>query len=174
MKPLIIDCSPRVNGNSDIIADIISHSRDVDIIRLRDYEYRPCIGCESCSKTGKCIYNDKATEILHDIELRDKVIFVAPVYFYNFNAHAKALIDRAQYKWASRNGVKNLKIYLISCGGQTFADNFDSMVKTLKCFALTMEGKYSGGLFFPGVDGKGEIDTEYNRKKISDFIDEML
>lgn len=169
MKPLIIDCSPREGGNCDSILQIIKANFDVDSYVLREYDYMPCNGCGCCDKSGKCRCSDYATTILKDMEGRDKIIFVAPVYFYSFDAHTKALIDRTQYKWNVTNKSNDKKIYLIAVGGQNFEYNFEPMIKTLKSFAITFGGKYLEGLFFRGIEDKNTFPKKENVEQIIDF-----
>ena len=63
MKVLIINGSPRANGNTaaalDEMKKIFSvegiESVDVHVGRL---ELHSCVACMSCMKTGKCVFDD--------------------------------------------------------------------------------------------------------------------
>ena len=159
-KILLINCSPRVGGNSDIIEEhLTSTFDDVESIRLRDYDYYPCNGCDGCKEIGECIHNDDASMLYKDILDREIILFVAPVYFFGFDGHTKSFIDRAQFMWSRLlcETKRNRKSYLIAVGGQNSFDGIDSMEKTLKCLGITMGAEYQEGRYFGKVDSKGDI-----------------
>lgn len=63
MKVLIINGSPRVNGNTSIAIEEMAktfHAEDVetDIIKIGNKDVRGCIACGQCARTGKCVFND--------------------------------------------------------------------------------------------------------------------
>jgi len=170
VSTLVINCSPRANGNSDCITKYVRCDIDCEVIYLRDFEYSSCVGCDRCIKSGECVINDDANELMRRVKLADKVVFIAPVHFFGFGGHAKSFIDRAQALWNKRSGTRDKRIYLIAVGGQNFDDNFEPMVRTLRCFSMALGGKYCGGLFFKNVDKRGEIDTRENEEKVREFI----
>lgn len=169
MSALIINCSPRENGNSDAITDYVLKEIVAETVYLREFDYSACRGCDSCLKSGVCVIRDGAADIMEKVKAYDTVIFISPVHFFGFGGHAKSFIDRAQALWNIRSGKRDKKIYLIAVGGQNFDDNFEPMIRTLKCFSLAVGGKYCGGLFFGNTDKKGEIRSEDNEKKIREF-----
>lgn len=170
MSALIINCSPRENGNSDAITDYVLKDIVAEVVYLRDFNYSACIGCDNCIESGACVIRDDATDIMEKVKVSDTVIFIAPVHFFGFGGHAKSFIDRAQALWNTRNGNRDKRIYLIAVGGQNFDDNFEPMIRTLKCFSLAVGGKYCGGLFFKNTDKKGAVCSEDNEKSIREFI----
>ena len=171
MRPLVIDCSPRVGGNSDIIVSHIGALFDVDIVYMRELEYAFCNGCETCTETHRCVHDDSATALYENILERDTVIFVSPVYFYSFDGHTKGFIDRAQYLWSREKSMDRTRsLYLIGVGGQDFEDNFTPMERTMTCLAYTLGARYKGGLFFRGIDNAGDIDTDIHMHSIDDFL----
>lgn len=168
---LILDCSPRSGGNSDVLTAWLTESLpQAQVTVLRNFRYSACIGCEQCANTGKCIRQDAATLILEEICRCDRLFIVAPVYFYGFDAHTKALIDRAQYLWSSGRKAPRIPVYLLACGGQNQKDNFDGMLLTLRSFALTFGGYYVDGLYFPNTDARRAVETEYNRRLFAEKV----
>ena len=100
MKEVIImSSSPRVGGNSEILAQefgkgATNAGHDVEFIYLRDHYLKYCIGCMSCQKTGECIHNDAMNTICQKLMGADAIVFATPVYFYSMSGQLKVFIDR--------------------------------------------------------------------------------
>ncbi|MFC2010466.1 flavodoxin family protein [Chloroflexota bacterium] len=99
MKILGLSCSPRKSGNTAIlVAEALDGARseggEVELYSLAGKEIKPCDGCNSCHKTGKCHINDDMQAIYPKLLEADGIIFGTPVYFHAMTAQAKALIDR--------------------------------------------------------------------------------
>ncbi len=98
-KVMIISGSPRKNGNSDSITRYVERyygekGIKTTIFQVRDKEINSCTGCDTCKKTGKCVFDDDATEFLDKIKECDAVLYVSPVYYVNVPGIDKILIDR--------------------------------------------------------------------------------
>ncbi len=96
---VIISSTPRVNGNSEILAyEFARGAKDsghnVEVITLRDYNLKYCIGCYACHRTGKCIHNDGMNELSEKLLKADVLVFATPVYFYSMSGQLKVFIDR--------------------------------------------------------------------------------
>jgi len=112
---LAITSSPRHPSNSETMLDYAlegCHERDAAIekIRLTDFMVRPCIGCNGCHKTARCVLPDDY-QMLHDkLQNTDHLIFAMPVYFGSMCAQLKCLIDRGQTFWADKYILKKKSI----------------------------------------------------------------
>jgi len=98
-KVLGIQGSPRKNGNTDILMDIllaeISKSQiEVDKVNLYDLDIAPCRACDSCKKTGQCIQEDDMLQLTKKMEESAIWIFGTPVYWWSVTAQMKSFIDR--------------------------------------------------------------------------------
>lgn len=96
---IIISSTPRINGNSEILANEFARGakdvgNNVEVIYLRDYKLNYCIGCYTCTKTGKCIYKDGMNELSEKLIEADVIVFATPVYFYSMCGQLKVFIDR--------------------------------------------------------------------------------
>ena len=63
-KVVVINSTPRVNGNSEVLAKEFARGamdagHEVEIINLREHNLNYCIGCYACHSTGKCFHKDK-------------------------------------------------------------------------------------------------------------------
>lgn len=150
---LLVDCSPRKGGNSDLLSERLSRIFDLDVLHLRDYTFSPCDGCEACETLGRCRQDDAASRLYADLEERGRILFVAPIYFCGFDAHTKAFIDRSQYRWQIPD-EKTRKLYLIAIGGQKSPVGFQCMETCLRWYGLR---GYQCGLHIPSTDKKGDI-----------------
>ena len=99
MKILGIVCSPRKDGNTEILVrealEAASEAgAETELILVADKDIAPCDGCGACRKNGACNIKDDMQIIYEQLELADGVIFGTPVYFANVSAQAKAIMDR--------------------------------------------------------------------------------
>lgn len=99
MKVLCILCSPRKGGNTEILArEALTSAKDcgaeTELLTVWDKDIKPCDGCYSCAKTGKCHIKDDMQEIYLKLLNADGIIWGTPVYFFDVTAQAKIIIDR--------------------------------------------------------------------------------
>ena len=63
MKTLIVNGSPRVNGNTSIainemVKEFNKTGIEAEILNIGNQDIRGCIACNTCAKNGKCVFND--------------------------------------------------------------------------------------------------------------------
>ena len=102
MKVLIINGSPRINGNTSIAIDEMvktfhAESVETDIVQVGNKDVRGCIACGQCAKAGKCVFNDIVNEIAPKFEEADGLVVASPVYYASANATLIAVLDRLFY-----------------------------------------------------------------------------
>ena len=100
MKVLGISCSLRKGSNTEILleealAGVREAAAQTKLLTLIGKDIKPCDGCYTCSKTGKCHINDDMQEIYSELLEADGIIFGSPVYFWQMAGQAKVLIDRS-------------------------------------------------------------------------------
>lgn len=100
MKVLGIQCSARKRGNCEILleeafAGARERGAETETLAIADYNIRPCDGCYSCIKTGKCHIKDDMQAIYPKLEAADIIIFSTPVFFLSVPGSVKTLIDRS-------------------------------------------------------------------------------
>lgn len=92
--------SPRKGGNSDILLkEILKGVAEQKVnsrtIRLREYQYQGCIGCEKCRKTGSCTGLKDGMSLIYPYLIEAQgLILVSPTHHYNITAWMKSFIDR--------------------------------------------------------------------------------
>ena len=99
MKVLILNGSPRIDGNTSIALDEMvkvfdSEGVETEIIRVGNKEVHGCIACGSCGNTGKCVFDDIVNEIALKLEKCDGLVIASPVYYASANSTLIACLDR--------------------------------------------------------------------------------
>jgi multimeric flavodoxin WrbA len=99
MKVLGIVCSPRKNGNTEILVKEALDSAhklgaETEMIKVSDVNIMPCDGCETCEITGECKIEDDMQGIYTKVLKADGIIIGSPVYWLGVTAQAKIIIDR--------------------------------------------------------------------------------
>ncbi len=98
-KIIVISTSPRVNGNSNALADeFVKGAKQaghiVEKISLIGKSLKFCIGCLKCQETRKCVIKDNVAEILTKLSNCDVIVFATPIYYYEMSGQMKTFIDR--------------------------------------------------------------------------------
>lgn len=99
MKVLVINGSPRVNGNTSIALKemekiFIEKGIETEILQIGNQDIRGCIACGSCAKNGKCVFDDIVNETAPKFEACDGLVVASPVYYASANATLIAFLDR--------------------------------------------------------------------------------
>ena len=99
MKVLIINGSPRIDGNTSIaINEMVkvfdAEGIDTQIVHVGNKDVRGCVSCGSCGRTGKCAFDDIVNETAHIFEECDGLVVGTPVYYASANATTIAYLDR--------------------------------------------------------------------------------
>ncbi len=103
---LVVNASPRPEGNSARLAALCAETfekrgsswEQVDLRRLR---ISPCKACGQCrdGKAKYCAQKDDMTPLYDKIAQCQALLFISPVYFFNYTAQLKTFIDRLYGIW---------------------------------------------------------------------------
>lgn len=98
MKILFLNGSPRHNGNTHTVLQMIKeletfHSLEfIDVCTLK---LNGCMACDSCKDNGgHCISLDESDMVIQKILEADIIIFGTPVYWWGVSAQLKIIIDK--------------------------------------------------------------------------------
>lgn len=100
MKIVSILGSPRAEGNSAILAEIVcgvaeQHGAKVSRHYLNRLNYKGCQACSACKgKSDRCILQDDLREVLEDVIHSDVVLLASPVFWGEVTGQMKLFIDR--------------------------------------------------------------------------------
>lgn len=100
MKAAVLLGSPRINGNSTQLAEIIASTverkgNSVTRFFLNKLDSRGCQACGACKgKSEVCVVKDDLTAVLETVKAADVIIMATPVYWGDISAQLKIFIDR--------------------------------------------------------------------------------
>lgn len=164
MKVLLINGSPRKNGNTQLALEemnkiFLEEGFETEIVCLGTQDIRGCIACGSCAKTGKCVFDDIVRELSAKFEQSDGLVIGAPVYYGSANATLMAAVQRL---FQSSRFDKTMKVGAAVAaarrGGLTAA--FDEMNKFFTISGMPVaSGQYWNGIH-GGAAGEGAQDGE--------------
>ncbi len=102
MKVLMINGSPRANGNTSIALGemekvFAQEGVETEILSIGNKDIRGCIACGRCAETGKCVFDDIVNEAAPKFEACDGLVVASPVYYASANATLVAFLTRLFY-----------------------------------------------------------------------------
>lgn len=112
MKVLMINGSPRANGNTSIALGemekvFAQEGVETEILSIGNKDIRGCIACGRCAETGKCVFDDIVNEAAPKFEACDGLGVASPVYYASANATLVAFLTRLFY---STHFDKSMKV----------------------------------------------------------------
>lgn len=164
MKVLIINGSPRKNGNTGIAlaqmeAVFAEEGIEVTSVQVGHEVVRGCVACNGCAKLGRCVYDDCVNQLAPLFEEADGLVVASPVYYGSANATLVAVLDRLFY---STHFDKTMKVgAAVACarrGGLTAT--FDELNKYFTISGMPVaSGQYWNGIH-GAAPGQANEDAE--------------
>ena len=143
---LLIFSSIHENGNTkkalnEFILKKFNSETIFKTINIYKMNIEPCNGCLNCVKNCVCRIEDDFLKVASEIELSDAIVVASPIFFSNFPAKLKSLIDRTQVKFAEKikfgkivNNKKREGYFVVSSGSIVDEITVFAMKKTIKQF----------------------------------------
>lgn len=154
MRVLMINGSPRADGNTKIALDemgkiFAAEGIDFEIIHIGNKAVRGCIGCNSCHKTGKCVFDDCVNEIAPKFKEADGFVVGSPVYYASANATLIAFLTRLFY---SARVDKTMKVGAAVVAGRRggLTATYDELNKFFAISGMPI----ASGQYWNGVHGR--------------------
>ena len=147
-KVLILEGSPRRNGNSAILSDEFARGAEeagcsVEKIQIAHQKIAGCLGCGVCYRNGSaCVQKDDMAEIREKMLAADVIVLASPIYFYSMTAQMKAVIDRSYAFYQQLEG--KTFYFLITCGAPDAAFT-ETMLAALRGFTCCIPNAKEGG-----------------------------
>ena len=84
-KILLVDASPRVNGNSESIVNMLAEDlkdQEVVVYKMRETTNNFCLACGACQgkDSQSCVQKDDYTNLLPVIDECDSIVIATPIY----------------------------------------------------------------------------------------------
>lgn len=102
MKVLIINGSPKANGNTAFalsqMAEVFAENGvETETLQVGSQLIHGCIGCGSCYKTCKCVFDDQVNDTAAKLDSYDGIVVGSPVYYASPNGTLISFLDRLFY-----------------------------------------------------------------------------
>ena len=142
MKVLLVNRSPHREGCTytalkEVEKTLNKNGIATEIFQLGADPISGCKGCRSCSKTGKCVIDDKVNEFLSKVDEAAGFVFGSPVHYAAASGALTSFLDRVFFAGKGRFAGK-LGAAVVSCrrGGASAA--FDQINKyfTISCMPI--------------------------------------
>ena len=164
MNVLIINGSPKPKGNTarainELVSVFAAEGVDTEVVCVGSQAVRGCIACGSCSKNGKCVFDDVVNELAPKFEAADGLILASPVYYGSANATLVAVADRLFYSTPFDKAFKvGAAVAVARRGGLTAT--FDELNKYFTISGMPVaSGQYWNGVH-GAAPGEAEQDAE--------------
>ena len=165
MKILMINGSPRVNGNTSIaLAEMekifTENGFEVETVQIGTEMIRGCLGCGYCYKNGKCaIDNDIVNELAKKLEACDGLVVGSPVFYAAPNGTLISLLDRLFYSTSFDKTMKvGAAIAVARRGG--ISSTFDQLNKYFTISGMPVASSQYWNSVHGGTPGQAAEDAE--------------
>ena len=164
MKVLLINGSPRANGNTAIALHemekvFAADGIETEYIQIGNLPIRGCVACGSCATTGKCAFNDIVNEVSPKFAACDGIVVGSPVYYASANATLVAFLDRLFY---CSNYDKTMKVgasvVVARRGG--LSSTFDELNKYFTIAGMPIASSQYWNSVHGRLPGEAEKDAE--------------
>ena len=156
-KLLIIAGSPRIKGNSTVLALQAAQAArtakiEVELLHLSRMKISPCYGCDRC-REGKtfCILKDDMQSVYPKLLEADALLLASPVYFYFYSAQLKTFVDRWYGLWHNRPDFLKAKPVGLILTHEDANLEVSGGIHAVRSLQSTVE--YVGGRFIGVVNG---------------------
>ena len=111
MKVLLINGSPRQNGNTNLALTEAARQLEkngitTELLQIGKQAMHGCIACNHCGKTNRCVFDDDLCNQAIDLMAQcDGLIVGSPTYYGQPNGTVLSLIQRMSY--AASNVMQN-------------------------------------------------------------------
>ena len=141
---MILNASMRQQSTHKVLKKLEDHLNgcEVNFLNIKDYDIKPCLGCEKCMRKGGCSLEDDGLKLLNDIRNSDGIIIGTPVYLRQISGYLKVLIDRTCV-WYHRSPLVSKPIFFVT---STQVSGSKAAIKYLKDLSLQWGTLYTGHL----------------------------
>ena len=164
MKVLILNGSPRINGNTSIgIGEMVKifneENIDVEVVQVGTHDIRGCIACGKCAELGKCVFDDLVNKVAESFKDADGLVVASPVYYASANATVIALLDRLFY---SAKFDKTMKVGAsIACARRGGCSaTFDELNKYFTISGMPVASSQYWNSIHGATKGEADLDLE--------------
>lgn len=164
MKVLLINGSPRVNGNTKIALNEMikifeEENIETEIIEIGSKIIQGCLACNYCYKNGKCVKDDIVNEVNKKFEEADGLVIGSPVYYAGANGTLLSFLQRLFY---SSNFDKTMKVgcSVVCCRRGGASSTFDILNKFFTISSMPVVSSTYWNSIHGAKEGEASEDLE--------------
>ena len=164
MKVLIVNGSPRANGNTAIALGemqkiFVEEGIETVVMNIGSKAIRGCVACNSCAKTGRCVFDDDVNKAAEIFENADGLVAASPVYYASANATLIAFLDRLFY---STHFDKTMKVgaAVVAARRGGLSATFDEINKYFTISSMPVASSQYWNSVHGRLDGEAKEDAE--------------
>ena len=165
MKVLMINGSPRANGNTSLALDEMTkifEQNDIDIhyVQVGNMQIRGCLACGACHNGREnCVIDDIVNELATVFEECDGVVIASPVYYASANGTLISLLDRLFYSTKFDRRMKVGASVAVARRGGCSA-TFDQLNKYFTISGMPIASSQYWNSVHGGAPGEAQGDLE--------------
>lgn len=164
MKVLILNGSPHTNGNTaaalrEMEKIFEAEGITVETVQIGNQAIRGCVGCGTCYKIKKCVFDDMVNELAVKFEEADGMVIGSPVYYAAANSTLTACLDRLFYSTRFDKRMKvGASVAVARRGG--LSSTFDQLNKYFTISEMPVASSCYWNGVHGAVPGESEQDAE--------------
>ena len=165
MKVLLVNGSPKANGNTSIALNEMikvfeAEGIDTELIHIGNKMLRGCVACQSCFQRGKCVFDDVVNEIAPYFMEAEGFVIGAPVYFASPNGTALAFLDRLFYSTFTQDKTMKVGAGVVICRRGGASSSFDVLNKYFAITGMAIAGSQYWNMVYGLEKGEATQDAE--------------
>ena len=167
MKVLLINGSPRQNGNTaialaEVAKQLTQEGIESEIVWIGNKPIRGCIACGQCKikEIGRCVFDDDiCNKISEKFEESNALIVGSPVYYGQPNGALLSIIQRAFFSNGTNiSGKPAASIAVCRRGGATAV--FESLNMPFQMMNMPIVTSQYWNIVYGRAEGDAALDTE--------------
>ena len=165
MKVLMINGSPRANGNTSLALDEMTkifekNGIDIHYVQVGNMQIRGCLACGACHNGREnCVIDDIVNELAPVFEECDGVVIASPVYYASANGTLISLLDRLFYSTKFDRRMKVGASVAVGRRGGCSA-TFDQLNKYFTISGMPLASSQYWNSVHGGAPGEAQGDLE--------------
>ena len=165
MKVLLINGSPRANGNTSIALNEmikVFEAEDIEtnLVQIGNKTIRGCVACLNCFKLGHCVFKDVVNEVAPLFMEADGLVVGTPVYYGSPNATTLAFLDRLFYSTFTQDKTMKVGAGVVICRRGGASSSFDVLNKYFTITNMVVAGSQYWNMAYGLEKGEAVQDAE--------------
>ncbi len=165
MKVLLFNGSPHSKGNTafaleQMVEVFTAAGVETEIIQVGSRDIRGCIGCRSCHKTGKCVFDDQVNETAPKLAQADGVVVASPVYYAGPNGTLISFLDRLFYSTGHVDKTMKVGASVVCARRGGCTATMDVLNKYFSIASMPIASSTYWNQIHGGAPGEAALDAE--------------